>query len=201
VSGRQARRGERGAGSARRSAATALDSAAGRSVRDARASPYVVGFYLVPQFPLMAFASAIEPLRSANRMRGERLFDWRLFSRDGAPVRASNGVDIAVHAGIVDGTALDRLLVCAGTREAGAGDPALAKWLRGLARRGMSIGGISLGAYVLARAGLLDGRRYALHWESLAAFAEQFPRVRTTSDLFAVDGNRRTCSGARRHST
>ena len=68
-------------------------------------------------------------------------------------------------------------------------------WLRGLARRGVALGGISLGAYVLAHAGLLDGRRCALHWESLAAFAERFPRIRTTTDIFVIDGNRHTCSG------
>ena len=185
---RTLRQANGGAGGAQ--SATSLQ----RASRDGR-PPYVVGFYLVPEFPLMAFASAIEPLRSANRLRGERLFDWRLYSRDGAPVRASNGVDIAVHATIDDGAALDVLLVCAGTRDAGNGDVALAKWLRGLARRGTAIGGISLGAYVLARAGLLDGRRCALHWESLAAFAEQFPRIKTVSDIFVVDGNRRTCSG------
>ncbi len=100
-----------------------------------------------------------------------------------------------MHGSVDDGAALDLLLVCAGTRDAGAGDATLAKWLRGLARRGTSVGGISLGAYVLARAGLLDGRRCALHWESLAAFAEEFPRIRTTTDIFVVDGNRRTCSG------
>ena len=157
--------------------------------------PYVVGFHLVPQFPMMAFAAAIEPLRSANRLRGETLFDWRLYSRDGAAVRASNGVDIAVHGSIDDPRPLDLLLVCAGTKDVGAGDAALAKWLRAHARRGTEVGGISLGAYALARAGLLDGRRCALHWESLAAFAEQFPRVRTMPDIFVVDGNRRTCSG------
>jgi len=166
-----------------------------RPARGARSPPYVVGFYLVPEFPMMAFASAIEPLRAANRLRGEKRFDWRLYSRDGAPVRASNGVDIAVHRAIDDDAALDLLLVCAGTRDAGARDAAMFKWLRSLVRRGTSIGGISLGAYALARAGLLDGRRCALHWESLGAFSEQFPRIRTTSDIFVVDGDRRTCSG------
>ena len=160
-----------------------------------RSKPYVVGFYLVPEFPMMAFAAAIEPLRSANRLRGEALFEWRLYSRDGSPVRASNGVDIAVHGAIDDGEALDLLLVCAGTRDAGTGDVAIAKWLRWLVRSGTSIGGVSLGAYVLARAGLLDGRRCALHWESLQAFGDEFPRIRTTTDIFVVDGNRRTCSG------
>jgi transcriptional regulator GlxA family with amidase domain len=158
-------------------------------------SPYVVGFFLVPSFPMMSVAAAIEPLRSANRLRGARLFDWRLYSRDGAPVLASNGVAVAVHAGIGENALVDLLLVCAGTRDVGARDAGLAKWLRAQSRRGVAIGGVSLGSYALAHAGLLDGRRCALHWESLAAFAERFPRVRTTPDLFVVDGDRRTCAG------
>jgi len=171
------------------------DTAPVRAVRDTRSRVAVVGFYLVPEFPMLAFASAIEPLRAANRLRGAKLFDWRLYSRDGSPVRASNGITVAVQAGIDDTSPLDMLLVCAGTSDARPGDGTLAKWLRDLARRGTSMGSISLGAYLLARAGLLDGRRCALHWESLAAFADEFPRVRTTTDIFVVDGNRRTCSG------
>lgn len=162
-------------------------------VRDG--SPWVIGFYLVPQFPMMAFAAAIEPLRAANRLAGQKLFDWHLFSRDGGPVRASNGIHIAVDGSTGDEGALHLLFVCAGTPDAGVRDKPLAQWLRGLARAGTAVGGISLGAYALANAGLLDGRRCALHWESLAAFAEQFPRVRTTSDIFVIDGDRYTCSG------
>ena len=60
-------------------------------------APYHVGFLLIPGFPIMAFAAAVEPLRAANRLRGRMLYDWRLFSRDGRPVRASNGIDVAVH--------------------------------------------------------------------------------------------------------
>ena len=144
---------------------------------------------------MMPFAAAIEPLRQANRLSGERLFEWRLYSRDGKPVRASNGIDIAVQGSIDDKVATDLLLVCAGHADAGKGDPALAKWLRDAARGGAAIGGISLGPYVLAYAGLLEGRRCALHWENLAAFTEQFPRIRTTSDIFVIDDNRYTCSG------
>ncbi len=159
------------------------------------APPYAIGFFLVPGFPMMAFASAIEPLRAANRLAGRKLFDWRLFSRNGEPVRASNGIDIAVHGSIRADATLDLVLVCAGLQDAQLEDTSVHKWLRGLARRGIAIGGISLGAYMPALAGLLDGRRCALHWESLAAFAERFPRVRTTTEIFVIDGNRSTCSG------
>jgi transcriptional regulator GlxA family with amidase domain len=165
------------------------------AARHDQSPPYTVGFYLIAEFPMMAFASAIEPLRAANRMSGERLFSWQLFSRDGHPVRASNGIEIAVHAAIGAETDLDLLLVCAGTHDARATDASAGKWLRNLARNGTAIGGISLGAFVLADAGLLDGRRCALHWESLGAFAEHYPRVKTTTDLFVIDGDRYTCAG------
>ena len=144
---------------------------------------------------MMAFASAIEPLRAANRLTGQTLFEWQLYSHVGDSVHPSNGIEIAVHGSTRDKPAADLLLVCAGTQDAGAGDAAVFKWLRSAARGGAALGGVSLGAYVLAHAGLLDGRRCALHWESLAAFAEQFPRIKTTNDIFVIDGNRYTCSG------
>ena len=144
---------------------------------------------------MLAFAAAIEPLRAANRLTGKQLFDWRLFSRDGDAVHASNGINISVDGAINEESKLDMLLACAGTRDAGADDAAIAKWLRALARNGTTLGGISLGAYVLAYAGLLDGRRCALHWENLAAFSERFPRIRTTTDIFVIDGNCCTCAG------
>ncbi len=144
---------------------------------------------------MMAFASALEPLRSANRLRAQQLFDWRLLSGDGAPVRASNGIDIAAHASIRDDPSIDLLLVCAGLHEPCLQDQAAHQWLRHLVRRGVAIGGISLGPYMLAYAGLLDGRRCAVHWENLDAFVERFPRIHATSEIFVIDGNRFTCSG------
>ncbi|MGH6610264.1 MAG: GlxA family transcriptional regulator [Burkholderiaceae bacterium] len=161
------------------------------------ASPYRVGFLLFPDFPMMAFAAAIEPLRAANRLSDAQLFDWHLVSPDSGAVRASNGIEIAVGSAIGSepDLQLDMLLACSGNRDAGSGDSAVAKWLRALSRAGVRLGGISLGAYVLAYAGLLDGRRCALHWESLAAFSERFPRIRTTTDIFVIDGDRYTCAG------
>src|SRR3954454_21387351 len=126
-----------------------------QSAQQPTVKPYTVGFYLVPEFPMMAFASAIEPLRAANRLTAERRFDWKLLSHDGKPARASNGIDVAVHGSIGHAISLTLLVVCAGTRDAGAGDTALFKWLRALVRNGTSLGAISLGAYVLAFAGLL----------------------------------------------
>src|SRR5690349_11771732 len=55
-----------------------------------------IGFLLVPQFSMIAFTSAIEPFRLANRLSGEAFYDWKLYSAHGRPVRASNDVEISV---------------------------------------------------------------------------------------------------------
>src|SRR5262245_6405395 len=68
--------------------------------------PWVVVFYPVAEFPMMAFAAAIEPLRAANRLSGVAHFEWRLYSRDGRPVRASNGIDVAVAGALPDARGL-----------------------------------------------------------------------------------------------
>ncbi|HVF65956.1 MAG TPA: GlxA family transcriptional regulator [Casimicrobiaceae bacterium] len=164
-----------------------------RATKRSRAPAFTVGFYLLPQFPMLAFASAIEPLRAANRLSGERLFEWLLASEDGRPVKASNGIEVSVHAACGDDIGVNLLLACSGSRS--ERDAASSKWLRHLARKGAALGGVSLGPYVLAHAGLLDGRRCTLHWESLAAFADRFPRTRTTAEIYVIDGDRYTCSG------
>ena len=87
------------------------------------------------------------------------------------------------------------LFVCAGGNPATFNDKAIFAWLRRLARRGVTIGGISGGPYILARAGLLDGHRATLHWEHQPAFSEDFPDIEVTPSLFEIDGNRITCSG------
>ena len=57
-------------------------------------------FFLIPDFSMIAFTSAIEPLRIANRLSGRPLYCWQLVSRDGGPVPASNGIGIQVEAAI-----------------------------------------------------------------------------------------------------
>ena len=54
--------------------------------------PQRIAFILVPNFSMIAFTSAVEPLRLANRTAGKGLYSWRLFSGDGKPVAASNGI-------------------------------------------------------------------------------------------------------------
>ena len=157
--------------------------------------PEAIGFLLVPQFSMMAFFSAVEPLRIANRLSGRELFSWRVFSLDGQPVEASNGMTLVADAAIASVESFPTVLVCASFDPDRYESKALLAWLRRLDRKGAVLGGIDTGTHVLARAGLLTGHLVTLHWENLSGFAEEFPDIEVSSDIFEIDGKRMTCSG------
>ena len=68
----------------------------------AEESPVRVGFFLIPDFPMLAFSAAIEALRVANWVSGRTLYRWTLFSEDGAPVSPSSGIAMTPHAAMTE---------------------------------------------------------------------------------------------------
>jgi transcriptional regulator GlxA family with amidase domain len=158
--------------------------------------PVRLTFLLLPQFPMMAFAAAIEPLRSANRISECQVFEWQLASIDGKPVSASNGLQIAVHEALDRVTGADMLVVCAGLDPLQLGNAHKAHHqLRRFARHGCMVGAISSGSFILADAGLLAGRQCTVHWEYGEMFRSRYPTVMMTEDLYVVDRDVFTCSG------
>jgi AraC family carnitine catabolism transcriptional activator len=151
-------------------------------------------FLLLPGFSAIGFISAVEPLRVANRFRGE-LYRWHVLSLDGGPVLASNGMSVNADAALEPLTAQATLLVVAGFEPLQAFTPALQHWLRRLDHDGVTLGGIDTGSFILAEAGLLDGHRVTLHWEALGAFKESYPRLEATQELFEIDRCRITSAG------
>lgn len=161
-----------------------------------------VVFFLVPDFSMIAFATAIEPLRVANRMLGYEAYRWRLASTDGKPVNASNGVSCAVDTSLDDERRMligegrpSMVFVCSGVNVERFNNKTVFAWLREEYNRGVQIGGLCTGAHILAAAGLLSGKRCAIHWENLPGFSEAFPKANVFADLFEVDGNIYTCAG------
>ena len=163
-------------------------------------TPEVIGLFMVPSFSMIAFASAIEPLRLANRLSDKALYEWMLVSSDGGPVAASNGISVNPHVAMseIDGAGkpeVPTLILVSGVGAEVYDEPGTFAWLRRLDRRGADIGALCTGAHVLARAGLLEGRVCTLHWENIPSFRETYPDIEVTDDLFEIDGNRFTCSG------
>lgn len=158
------------------------------------AEPKQIGLLVFPEFSMMALASASEPLRAANRLSGQRLYQWHLISTDGAAVSSSSGLELQTVS-IDDAPALDRLFVVASLRIETLRDARVNRFLQRLAIAGTPLGALSTGTFVLARAGLLVGHRCTLHWESLRQFAEEFPTIQVCRELYVRDRNRWTCAG------
>ena len=171
--------------------ATALDAFAPTDITTVS----TIAFMMVPCFSMIAFASAIEPLRLANRALGRRAYIWRILTPDGKPVEASNGIAVPADGGYDDIAGLSAAVVCAGIDVQTFDTRELVARLRGLSSRGVSLGAICTGPYVLARAGLLDGHRCTIHWENFDSFREEFPDLSVTQELFELDRTRFTCAG------
>jgi AraC family transcriptional regulator, glycine betaine-responsive activator len=157
--------------------------------------PQEIAFLLVPNFSMIAFTSAIEPLRLANRASGKELYRWRLFSPDGKSVRASNGIELAPEGGIDQIGGYQTVILCSGIDGHLYEDKNVFAALRRADRQGADIGALCTGSHILARANMLNGYRCTIHWENLPGFVEAFPEIQVTSDLYEIDRNRFTCSG------
>ncbi len=154
------------------------------------------GFLTLPGFSMIAFTSAVEALRMANYVARRELYRWTVYSADGEPAAASNGIAARPTHRLDPGAAWpDVLIVCGGVRMREAVDAPTRAVLRRAAAHGVTLGGICTGAYALMAAGLLDGYRCATHWEQLAALHGEFPAVRFANELFVVDRDRLTCTG------
>lgn len=157
--------------------------------------PEIFVFLLVPGVSMMSLASAIEPLRSLNRLLRREAYQWRLASLDGIAVAASNGIPLQAVSHVEALAGADYLFVCGGLRIQEASEKRYLAILRQTARQGVDIGSLSTGTYLLARAGLLNGYRCTIHWENRSSFQEDFPDLDCTSKIYEIDRDRLTCSG------
>jgi transcriptional regulator GlxA family with amidase domain len=155
----------------------------------------LIGLLLVDGFALMSYAALLEPFRAANSLAGETLYAWTHVAVAGASATASNGATLLCERRVGEALDCDLLFVFAGGDPATFADATTFAWLRRVAGRGVALGGVSGGPYLLARAGLLAGRRATVHWEHAAAFREDFPDVALDSGLYVIDRGRMTCAG------
>ena len=132
---------------------------------------------------------------AANEAARRQVYDLAIVSPDGGAVATNSGVAIQTRR---FGGQPDTLLVAGGSR----GLPAVTartdvqRWLQRVAPRTKRYGSVCTGAFVLAAAGLLDGRRVATHWASCARLARRYPALSVDADaLYVVDGKIWTSAG------
>lgn len=157
--------------------------------------PARVVFLLLPKFSLLAFSSALDVLRIANQLASRRLFEWQVLSVDGGPVASSGGLRVLTDGPMAEIAPGAMVFACAGVQPEASVSRAVADWMRRQWRSGEVVGGLCTGAYALARAGLLAGRRFTLHWENIAPFRASHPGLEPVEQLYCIDGRIWTCAG------
>lgn len=144
-----------------------------------------VGFIVSPNFQMMSLA-ALPVFEFANRVVEEPLYNLQVLSEKGGLVRSSFGVSIDTEA--FDDPEFDTLIVGGGT-EIEPSSPGLLTFLKDAHAASRRIASICAGAFVLADAGLLDGRRATTHWFNVREFESRYPNVKLEGDrIFVIDG-------------
>ncbi len=153
------------------------------------------GFLLMQNFSLIAYASAIETLRLANHVKGEEIYTWDTITPNDNVVEASNGLEFKNYKNLNEVDVYETLFVCGGNNIRNYWTQSIGRWLHLQDTKGTALGSLCTGAYILGRAGLLDGYRCTMHWDHLAATREEFPHLLLSNDIYELDRNRYTCAG------
>jgi len=153
---------------------------------------HTVGLLVYPNFQSLALAVATA-FEYANLMSGEETYDFSVVSETGGPVASSQG--FAVHTEPWGDKTFDTLIV-SGDNECRLPPESLIEYVRTSMGRSRRIASICTGAFVLAEAGVLDGKRATTHWYHARAFQQRYPLVQMEEDrIFITDGQVWTSAG------
>jgi transcriptional regulator GlxA family with amidase domain len=165
-------------------------------------NPHVlsVGFILADNFTLSAFSLFVDHLRLAadeGDLSRPIMCRWSIMANHDTPVRASCGVTVTRTSPLVDPRQFDYIAVVGGLLHAGRQlDDETIAYIKSAAARGVPLIGICTGSFILARSGLMTGRRCCVSWYHCQDFIAEFPHHQPVADrMFVVDGDRITCSG------
>jgi transcriptional regulator GlxA family with amidase domain len=168
-----------------------------------RAAPRQVTILVYPGVQSLDVTGPLEVFAGAQQLieltaRDEPGYEIRTVSVDGGPLRCSSGLTLIPDLRLSDAPSeLDTLIVAGGPghREAAA-DEALLDWISRTAAGARRTASVCTGAFLLARAGLLDGRRATTHWASADELARLHPDVQVDADpIFLRDGPIWTSAG------
>jgi transcriptional regulator GlxA family with amidase domain len=192
------------AGSSHLPSATATDGKGGMATRAAtrtktRPAGRMVAVLAMPGVQLLDVSGPLDVFAEANAQAGREVYRLRVVARGAGPIRSSSGTRLVPDLSIAEaaGERIDTLLV-AGCPELPQArpDPVVTDWLRRTAPRARRYGSVCTGAFLLAAAGLLDGRQVATHWTAAARLAAAYPAVRVDADAIHLrDGKLRTAAG------
>ena len=155
----------------------------------------MIGVLIFPDFQLLDAAGPISVFEIAARLSKATPAIKTLAVTPG-PVRSTSGVEMLAR-GFKPSSAITTLIVAGGEGvRAAAVCPKTLAFVRAVAKRGVRVASVCSGAFVLAEAGLLDGRRATTHWQRTRQFVSTYPKVKLEADqIYTRDGNVWTSAG------
>jgi len=161
----------------------------------------VIDVLTYPAVQLLDVTGPVQVFASANDLVGDVAaappYMLRVVAQDSTGVMASAGMTLAAGPLSKPDEPVDTLLVAGGEGiDAAIENPVLVDWVRERARQARRVASVCTGAFMLAAAGVLDGRRATTHWKYCAKLAQRFPAVHVESDpIFICDGSVWTSAG------
>jgi transcriptional regulator GlxA family with amidase domain len=153
-----------------------------------------IGFVIQEGFQIIGLA-AQAVFEYSNRAAGKAVYEIRVLSEHGGVVRSSLGM--ALQTERFSGSAFDTLIVIGTEDAAPTVTPGLLKFIRRGLKLSRRVTSICTGAFILAEAGVLDGRRATTHWYYAQELQRRFPNVKMEDDrIFIIDGPVWTSAGA-----
>lgn len=160
--------------------------------------PRTIAVVALPGAQLLDVAGPLDVFAQANQECGRAAYALCIVGLRAGPVRTSSGVALVADVGLASAAGKFDTLLVAGAPDMPSAPvaPALIAWLKAAAPRARRFGSVCTGAFVLAAAKLLDGRRATTHWAAADQLAARHPKVVVEQDAFYVrDGRLRTAAG------
>lgn len=154
-----------------------------------------VGIYAKPGFALLSYSALVDIMRAANLLSDTPCFEIVHVCLSGTVSASSAGASVTGVSPQVAGDSFDLFFVVAGSNAVQADEPGLVPYLRRLDRRGVTLGGVSGGPVILARAGLMAQRRMTVHWDHYQEMMTNHPELLLERALYIRDRRRMTCAG------
>jgi len=155
-----------------------------------------VTILVLPESSMLVLASMIDPMRAANRLSERQCFTWKIVTTDGLPVECTCGLKITPDGKIESINDGNLLFIVSGFKQFEYISSDEIGLIRRFSSKFDAMGGVDTGAWILGKAGLLDGKSATTHWEDLEDFADYFRQTKVQPDRFVIDKDIITIGGA-----
>lgn len=163
----------------------------------AQSRPLNFGVLILPGFGMLSYASVVDVLKQTRDYFSENCIRWAPLSLSDQPIAASNGLRVLPDAVCDEQKFYDYVIVIGVVGASSFADSRVLAWIRNQHRHGAMVCATGSATWLLAKSGLLRGRRCTLHWRDIDTFGEVYPDIEVLNEILVKEERLLTCSGAR----